>query len=74
MLRAVDTHATSGESAGRAGLAVPVTVDLTAPRGGPDLGTTFARRRPRVFRQSPDTVRSGVAANEYFFRRPRVLC
>jgi len=51
-------------------LILPVTVDLTAPRleiltsqhnlrlGGVDLA---------VFRQSPDTVRSGVAVDNYFF-------
>lgn len=55
-------------------LVVPVNVDLTAPRveilsvphnlrfGGVDLA---------VFRQSPDTVRGGVAVGDYFFPSTR---
>ena len=67
----VDTYAWRfGRSARKPQLAQPVSVDLTPPRI--DLLTTQHNARLggvelAVFRQSPDTVRSGVAVDKYFF-------
>jgi murein DD-endopeptidase MepM/ murein hydrolase activator NlpD len=51
-------------------LTVPVTIDLTPPKVEPLTTQHYVRlggMDVAVFRQSPDTVRSGVQVDKYFF-------